>query len=341
MNQQTLQPTRARLNTAIAHAIGFLHRSQLPHGEFKTYAATDKRLRVKYRFDSSPFVTAWVMDCLQFWQRAKVKAMTRRALKFLLEEMEGPGVWRYWSSRNETHEFLPPDVDDTCCISFLLRSLNQPLPANREFILENRNGEGLFYTWMVPRVDLSEQFVEALGPLINPGARALWSINGILDNTDLAVNANVLLYLGECPETRPALAYLIGVVHGERAGAPVSFYPDRLTFYYLVSRAYWYGVRALAETVTVISDEVLATQKQNGSFGNELLTALGICTLLNFDRRVPELGGAVKYLLDQQREDGAWQKVAAFLGPAPYYGSEELTTALCVQALARFHGTVD
>ena len=27
---------------------------------------------------------------------------------------------------------------------------------------------------------------------------------------------------------------------------------------------------------------------------------------------------------------------ALYLGPAPYYGSEELTTALCVEALARY-----
>ena len=336
MHQKIIQLTRTRLNAAITAAIDFLHRSQLPYGEFRTYAARDKRLRIDCRFDSSPFVTAWVMDCLISWRGAQVKRMTSRALKFLRGEMERPGVWRYWSSQNEAHEFLPPDLDDTCCISFLLGHLNQPVPANRELILANRNMEGLFYTWMVPRPGSPRSVADTLEPLIHPGARLLWSINGILENVDPAVNANVLLYLGECRETQAALDYVVDSVQEEQEKHSVSFYPDRLTLYYLVSRAYRHGVGPLAEIGTLISDEVLATQQRNGSFGNPFLTALGICALLNFDKRVPELGSAVQYLLDQQTEDGAWQKVAAFLGPAPYYGSEELTTALCVQALARF-----
>src|SRR5262245_5402809 len=135
MNRKPIQLTRARLHGAVTGALDFLNRRQLPYGEFRTYAARDKRLRVDCRFDSSPFVTAWVVDCINDWPDARVNRMTKQSLKFLLHEMEGPGVWRYWSSRNEAHEFLPPDLDDTCCISFLFKNLNKPVPLNQELIL--------------------------------------------------------------------------------------------------------------------------------------------------------------------------------------------------------------
>ncbi len=341
MNRKTAQLSRTHLQAAITCALDFLYRRQLPYGEFRTYAAKDKRMQIDCRFDSSLFVTAWVIDCLNDWQAARIKTMTRRALKFLLHEMEDPGIWRYWSSRNKAHEFLPPDLDDTCCISFLLGRLNRPVPANRQLILANRNTEGYFYTWMVPRANSPQQIVNVLEPLINRGAQLVWSLKGMLENIDPGVNANVLLYLGECRETQSALAYLIDVVREREASQLLSFYPERPTLYYMLSRAYRHGVFALADVSNWISGEVLATQKRNGSFGNPWLTALGVCTLLNFDKRVPELRRAIHYILDQQLRDGSWPKVAAFLGPAPYYGSEELTTAVCVQALARFSEEVD
>jgi hypothetical protein len=369
LTPNAISPTRARLNAAISHALDFLYRSQLPYGEFKTYAARNKQFK-NARFDSSPFVTAWVLDCIGHWHGRRVKIMTTRALRFLRAEMEGPGVWRYWSSRNPTHDALPPDLDDTCCISCLLRQHQLEFPDNRKFILANRNPQGLFYTWLLPRAATSKSIARALQPLVSPGASALWSIAGILDNVDWVVNANVLYYLGDCAETRAAIAYLVDCVRGKHPQVGVSFYPDSLTFYYLLSRAYATGVKSLAEIRDVITGRVLTLQNRRGSFGNELLTALAICTLLNFDKHPSATGKiaginviarsalrdeaisdfrptdiwlqqAVRYLLTQQNKNGAWRRISAFLGPAPYYGSEELTTALCIQALAGYYHILD
>lgn len=267
--------------------------------------------------------------------------MTVRALRFLRAEMEGPGVWRYWSSRNEAHEALPPDVDDACCISYLLRKHQIEFPDNRNYVLANRNREGLFYTWMVTRAGTPKRIASALTPLVKPGAYALWSIAGFLDNVDLAVNANVLLYLGECAETRATIGYLIDAVRGKHAQEGVGFYPEALTFYYLLSRAYANGVHALGEIQDLVREHVMEIQNRKGSFGNELATALGICTLLNFGQQPAELQKAVNALLAMQRENGSWRRISAFLGPAPYYGSEELTTALCIQALADYFHIID
>jgi hypothetical protein len=51
--------------------------------------------------------------------------------------------------------------------------------------------------------------------------------------------------------------------------------------------------------------------------------------------RVESLAAAI---IQMQNPDGSWNPVAFFKQPAPiqvYYGSKELTTALCVEALAK------
>ncbi len=336
VKQHTNSIEHTRLETAIAGASAFLKNAQLPHGEFRTYAASDKLLQKDRRFESSPFVTAWVVDSLGAWQGSQIAAMTRQAMGFLLGEMEGPGVWRYWSSRNGAHEYLPPDVDDTCCISAVLRRHRKPIPRNRKYVLENRTREGLFFTWMLARKDSPEHLARAIDPLINPGARAVWSMRGIEDNIDPGVNANAVRYLGARTETHSAIRYLVQTARSKRADESVGFYADPLVVDYLISRAYRTGVPALEEVRRAITSRVLSRLDRRGSSGNELLTALGICTLLNFGECPPEIRRAIRSLLDAQQKDGAWCGTAAFLGPAPYYGSEELTTACCIEALAKW-----
>ena len=53
------------------------------------------------------------------------------------------------------------------------------------------------------------------------------------------------------------------------------------------------------------------------------------------------LQAASSWLVARQQEDGGWRRLAYYQGPAPptptayYFGSRELTTALCLEALAR------
>ena len=71
------------LDRAITRGITFLHRNQLPHGEFKTYASSDQRMETDCRYDSSPFVTSLVLYAIGFLQHPKVREMTERGLDFL------------------------------------------------------------------------------------------------------------------------------------------------------------------------------------------------------------------------------------------------------------------
>ncbi len=261
--------------------------------------------------------------------------MTQKGLGLLASEMESGGLWRYWSYSDERHGLLPPDLDDTSCTSFILRESGRPLPENRELILANRNAEGIFYTWLLPRASSPPTFRSALNEILDAGLVAVTSLGGFAEHIDCAVNANILLYLGACPETQPAIDYVIRAAR-QHPPACSDYYIHWLSFYYFLSRAYWNGVTALGQTRATVQARIIAAQDEDGSCGDELLTALAVCALFNFGIPLPVQDRAIEYLLQTQRQDGSWRRVPMFLGPAPYYGSEELTTALCLEALTRY-----
>ena len=60
-------------------------------------------------------------------------------------------------------------------------------------------------------------------------------------------------------------------------------------------------------------------------------------SLLNLGHGEPDLlVPTLQSLLTAQGEDGSWPRAAFFIDfYGGYYGSEELTTALCLEALAR------
>ncbi len=86
--------------TAVERAIEFLRRSQLPSGEFKSYRSTDAEMKRDCEFDTSPFPTAMIAYCLSFHDSPVVKKMLDSVAGFFLAEMEGTGVWRYWTRRH-------------------------------------------------------------------------------------------------------------------------------------------------------------------------------------------------------------------------------------------------
>jgi hypothetical protein len=271
--------------------------------------------------------------------------MIAKALDFLETEMEGPGLWRYWTSRSERHNLLPPDLDDTCCISFVLRRHRRPMPSNRAILLANRNNEGVFHTWLLPTSTTFAQSSDSvdgavLGYAVDPESLLLVSLSGTADDIDCVANANALLYLGEDQDTMAVVDYLIDIVLNGREDCCSAFYPDPLSFYYMLSRAYCNGAVSLESVRVPVTDRVVRTRDVDGSFGSELLTALAVCTLLNFNRPTPAIPEVVEHILNTQKEDGSWPRTPMFLGPAPYYGSEELTTAFCIEALAKHHASV-
>lgn len=325
-----------QLESALARAIAFLARQQKPNGEFAALAAEDECLTQNCQPDSSLFVTALVLDAIGWCKDSRVSPMLQRGLDFLESEMKQGGVWSYWSSRNENARLIPPDLDDTCCIAALMFKHGRALANNKPLILGNRDANGLYYTWLAARPNTPNKIRAQLEKISDPDVALVMSLAGTLDNIDGSVNANVVYYLGDIPETRAAVEYLIETVQQDQARARSTYYSHPLSFYYFLARAYANGVTALEPARRGIVTRITSSQADAGS-NNPLLTALAACTLLNFNIHNAFLERAVNSLLQTQNADGSWMRHAMFLGPAPYYGSEELTTAFCVQALTRFH----
>jgi hypothetical protein len=295
---------------AVDRALEFLVSAQLRHGEFKAYGCADHDLRGKRHFDSSPFATSLVVLSLRFVNDLRAASMIDRAVAFLSREMIGEGLFRYYSSRNPKH--IPFDLDDTVCASLALRDAHPLIAwgANLERIIANRDPGGRFYTWLD----------------IPPASNSI----------DAVVNTNVICYLGQRFETRAACQYVVDLVRQHRERGSYRYYLSDLALYYGMSRAYAHGVESLGEARDAVVEKIERLRRSDGSFGDELATAWAICVLLCFkDGRDAALDEALAFLECRQEGNGSWRALAAYRGPAPYYGSEELTTAFCLEALAR------
>lgn len=336
------------LDARIGRGLEFLRRSQLPSGEFKVSMSPDLNLERDCVFDSSPFPTALIAYALGFADPTAVSDILEKALRFLLSEMEGPGLWRYWTKRHQSHSTIPPDLDDTACASFVLRRHNVPFPRNLKLILANRTREGIFYTWLTARWPLPpflSYWRVVLRQWLHPVK--LYYFWKLLEPTrhdvDCVVNANVLFYLGEDRDTGPVVDYLIDVFQRGEEWRCDGWYSNRFMFYYAISRNFHAGVAAFGEVRDESISRIVAAAKPNGSIGDSVLnTALATCALLSWRSSPPEMEHAVRFLLAEQRADGSWPRAALYYsGPKKLYGwgSEELITGFCLEALLHYRLT--
>jgi hypothetical protein len=299
--------TSEQLASSVGRGLRFLHDNQRPYGEFRTYASPSVDLQRTF-FDSSIFVTTLVLYSIASIERPCVTAMTNKARSFLTEEMRGQGLFQYYTTRNARS--IGFDLDDTACASVALKSSHPSVAQghNIRHFIRNRNEAGLFYTWL----DRANH----------------------ANNVDSVVNANVVLYLGDRDETESACRYLIQTIKSGHESNSYHYYLDNMTLYYAIARAFAHGTSSLRGAKEAVIEKILQAGKDDGSFGHELATACAVCSLAAFEYDdVARLEDATRYLARQQRADGSWRRIAMFHGSGVYYGSEELTTALCLEAL--------
>lgn len=332
------------ISDSIERGLDFLGRSQLDSGEFKVYRSTDE-LQNDLFVDSSPFPTALIGYSLSLVDSPKATQLLKQSLKFLLDEMEGPGLWRYWTKQHPHHSTIVPDLDDIACISYLLRRHNVPFPANEKLLLANRDRAGLFYTWLTPRWPLTGGFPfcrAVFRQWLNPiKLYYFWKLNESERNdVDCVVNANVLLYLGEHEATQSVIRYLIQTVRESREGCCDKWHLNRFTFYYVTARNYFAGVTALMEIRDQVIDRIQAAANEDGSIGSNILdTALAACALLSWRSSSNVLTRAIQFILSAQKAAGEWASAVLYYGgPKKFYGwgSEELTTGFCLEALSQY-----
>ena len=336
------------LSRALDRGVEFLASRQLPSGQFPVEATLhDRQIPTP---DQSLFATAHIVYSLDFVPGNPARRMIERGLTYFRAEMTGHGLWRYWNKEavwggRRITPFIPADLDDTANVSYLLRRHGIPFPDNRRLILLNRNSAGLFYTWLMLRpartldprywwTMLRELTPQRLSVFWKTTEAAYLDVNGV-------VNANVLLYMGECPQTVATVNWMIEIVRTGREATCDKWYRDAFSFYYALSRNYRAGVRALGVVGPEIVARLRGAARGSGQIGeNPLQTALAANTLLNLDAEanIALVDGALQYLLETQTAEGSWPSAPYYYGgpkKAVSWGSAELTTGLCLEAFAR------
>jgi hypothetical protein len=331
-----------RIKAALDEALRFLETSQLPSGELPIYAfAGGDPSRAS--LDPAIFPSALAALCLSFWPPAQ--RLRARICDFLIKEMDPNGLWRHWPSSHPLHRSLPPDLDDTSCASAALATAQLRCPDNRQLLLANRDGDGLFLTWLIPRlrwsgaahVAVTWRQVAHLPTLV----AFFRKTSAAPADVDAVVNANALFYLRTFPGSDAVVAALLAVLRENRERLCDKWYDNPFVIWYFIARA----LAGKSEE----GERLLLAKLAAALPATALDSALCLSARMTLGERPgPD---AVSRLLRLQQRDGSWPSAPLYHGgrarlpggafaavhpDTPHWGSEALTTAFVVEALGRF-----
>ncbi|MEY3051043.1 MAG: hypothetical protein RLY31_828 [Bacteroidota bacterium] len=359
-NFTTDLPTSEATREAVLRGLRFLRERQFPGGGFPTLTAqavggSNEEMETfedgdrKGTVSEDPHsVFPAILIGLSLLHTAGVghtDDILRRLSGFLLDNMQRHGIWQHFTREHPFHSVTPCDLDLTAMASAFLTAMGVRIPDNRPAILSNKTPDKRLYTWYTFRRPMNlhpANLSECLRALRNPVKSYLfWKhFECERDDTDAVVNANVLSYIGLREETAPVAAWLNDIVIRGLEEDCDKWYRKPSTVYYFFSRNYHLGITALEPMRALLRERVLASFQADGSVENHPLdTALMVCTLLNL--RYPEdiPTQAVSFLCARQLPHGSWaRRLFYYGGPKRImgWGSEEMTTACCVEALHRY-----
>ena len=332
-----------RADEAVAAALSFLARAQLPSGEIPVQASLDPAMRDRPADDPSVFPTALAVHSLAF-AGEQARPILDRAHAFLLREMNGLGLWRHWTRDHPHWRSLPPDLDDTSCASAALAAAGIAFPDNRAPLLANRDRRGLFRTWLVPRLRWSgpAHLRATLPALLHPLALLLFfrKTSARPGDVDAVVNANALRYLRGVAGLERVAGWLVELLRERRESQCDKWYDNPIVVRYFLSRA--------LAGISPAAGEIVIARSEAAQPANALEAALLVCSLADWDRPAPSR--LVGRILSDQLASGAWPAAPVYHGgrlrragggfepphpDTPHWGSEALTTAFCVEALMR------
>jgi len=328
----------------IASGLTFLAEAQKPDGEIPVWATTDPDMRERLTDDPSIFPTALAAHCLAFAGTA-AQPILARARHFLLGEMDRNGLWRHWTRAHPFHRQLPPDLDDTSCATAALAAAGVELPDNRGLMLANRNRRGLFLTWMItrPRWTGRAHLGATLPQLRYPAMLFLFfrRTSAKPGDVDAVVNANVLHCLRGTKGLNGVAEWLLQQLRDGAESRCDKWYDNPVVVRYFLSRAL---VGRAPE-----AGDIIVNRSADAEPGNALETAMLVSTLSDWGSAVPLR--LIDGLVASQEGSGAWPASALYHGgrgrlrgggfaephpDTPRWGSEALTTAFAIEALARW-----
>ena len=270
-------------------------------------------------YERPPFISAFCALALKCSNEPRAKALYKATQAHLVRTIEYPGLWRYY-------RHLPNDLDSTAVCSLVIA--DHPwiyLGRNISKILTNRNETGHFMTWVLdddePNV-VSQFRIEA----------------------DPVVNANIIAYLGDIPETTDAQRWLGDLVKEGSIADTSKWYPDPVAIYYAIARAIVRVQPAMDQLRPLLNDGILDLCDDEGNFKNVLQTAQAATALYNIGSLEGiDMNRQAERIISSQRIDGSWPEILAFGDQSQKWGlfgqighaSESVTSAFCIEALER------
>jgi hypothetical protein len=305
------------IRRAIEKGITWLESVQLPSGEIPIEISPTPEMSGDCVREPVVFPAALAARALAITPSAE--RVRSRALDFLQREMEPDGLWRHPSSEKPEHYGTPLDLDDTSIASAALAAAGRSFPDNRAVLLAHRERSGLFRTWIVRWWR---------HPLMT---YRFFRYTAKVRDVDAVINANVVIYLGICEETRPAIEHMLAVLRANGEMTSTIWYGSRFIVWYFFSQA--------LHEIAPEAGEMIVPRLEAAMPLNALELALATSTLLLWNRR-PDVGP----LIDAQLPSGAWPRAGFYhmghrridsLPKPPWWGSEALTTVFAVEALTR------
>jgi hypothetical protein len=338
-----------KLDKSIDQGINYLHDHQLPNGEFLMYMSGDDAMQgYDTCTESCVFPAALVGACLLSFRKSNLMAdeILKNSAEFLFYQMDKGGTWNHYTNLHRYRHICPQDLDDTACASFFLNEMNFDIPikSNQKLMLDNRRKDGLFYTWLtfrwIPNKNLLYWYY-AIRELKSPIKSIIfwYKFECTRYDVDAVVNANILFYLGKRAETKPIISYLIKIIKESKESVCDKWYLNPLTVYYFISRNFDSGINEFDEIRLILINKITSSFKKEGNFGeSHLENALAITSLIHLKYDGSEITEAASYLINYQSKNGNWKRWGFYYGGVKQFcfGSEELTTAFCLEALAKF-----
>lgn len=345
------------LNEKISSIIGYLYEHQESDGGFRSLRFFRKQVydyakRTEhenwYYFGKCPFGTAIIVYHLHGINHPKVAEIKRKGCEFLQRGFEN-GVVRYVPAYDMPIE-IPTDVDDTCLTMVALSQNGYKARCNVSMILSNTDGQGNFYTWLIPRlrhlwhprnfwwlVRDSRTHTRRMKSYGTESQQMKQIQEEYRDSSELAVTANVLLYLGIDGRTVTFLKTLIRRI--KQDDVPLQYYANLLAHYFSVARLHDAGVKQLECLKQKIVSYIVGRQEPDGEVEGPFNTALAALTMIYFDCWGSEsLDKAIRYVAFHEMHEKGWRPFHYNndLYGGFYDGVAELTATFYLEVLFKY-----
>ena len=281
-----------------------------------------------------PLVAALGLLALDASRHPRAGALVARTRDFLRHWIRYPGVWSYQRA-------MTPNFDDTAINGLAVGPhpwlrMGSLRGLNFDVFLANRDDRGRFVTW-------------AQGKDWPPGLENIF---------DVVVNANVLAYMGDHPETHAARCWVETLFVERREAEGLAYYPEPFDLHFAMARATCFRDGLFSDLRPTLVSRILERLDADVGIADPMRTAQALSALdmLGFDLDEAVRSAVLQRLLEMQCPDGSWPPCLVWNEPTGWaiwaaargyryyvskswgFASEVLTTAFCIESMERSLG---